>query len=251
MSQFLVNTFVEKVYVLSVKTFTDRISHIQSLMNEYQIEFEFVFTHDIPDIKPEESQMFDANTTLTMAQKSLALKHIETWRDAVSKNYRKIMIFEDDVIFNKNFKHHLPSVLNAAHQLPDDYLIFLGGADAKVPDSFLLSKQVLVPLAISTTEAYITDLVAIKRRLAWLNNHKISLPADHLICKIDRETNGANYWSRYPLVEQGSVTGIFGSHLDNNRRKHSKLFNVLRYHWNKFQRHQLRYIGAKIRSYLR
>ena len=250
MNQFLVNTFVEKVYVLSVKTFTDRISHIQNLMSEYKIEFEFVFAHDIPDIKPEENQLFDTNTTLTMAQKSLVLKHIEAWRDADSKGYKRIMIFEDDVIFNKNFKHHLPSVLYAANQLPDDYLIFLGGADAKVPDSFLLSKQVLVSLAISTTEAYITDLVSIKRRLAWLNNHKVSLPADHLICKIDRETNGANYWSRHPLVEQGSVTGIFGSHLDNNRRKHSKLFNVLRYHWNKFQRHQLRYVGAKIRSFL-
>ena len=196
--------------------------------------------YHIPDLNAEKLRNTFGDSPLSMAQKSLVLKHIHAWNDAVKNNYKKILIFEDDAVLNKGFNLHFAEIMQEASKLHDDYLIYLGGADAKVPDTYLLSKEILVALPIATTEAYVTDLVAIKRRLNWLSNNKIILPADHLICSIDKLGKAANYWSRHPIVEQGSVTGIFNSELDNHRRKHSHLFNITRYRWNKFQRHILR-----------
>lgn len=235
-----VNNLVDMVYVLSVKTFTERISHIKNEMKKHQIEFQFVFLYDIPDLNAEMLEDIFGDAALSMAQKSLALKHVHAWSDAVQNNYKKILIFEDDAVLHKDFNLHFAEVMDAASKLPDDYLIFLGGADAKVPNSYLLSKETLIALPIATAEAYITDLTASKRRLNWLSGNKITLPADHLICSIDKLGKAGNYWPRRPIVEQGSITGIFRSKLDKHRRKHSNLFNISRYRWNKFQRHTLK-----------
>ena len=246
-----VNGFIDKVYVLTVKTFSDRIAHIENEMQKHKINFQFIFSYDIPDLDDELLDKSFEGKSLTMAQKSLVMKHIQAWKDAETHNYQKILIFEDDVILNNKFCDYLEHIMQAAKNLAPGYLIFLGGADAKVTEEYLLSKELLVPLPIATTEAYVTDIVAIKRRLNWQANHKISLPSDHLICKIDKELGNINYWSRTPIVEQGSVTGIFNSHLDSHRKKHSKLFNVLRYRWNKFQRHVLRAQLARLRQLFR
>ncbi len=243
-----VNNVIDKVYVLTVKTFNDRIAHIENEMRQHQIDFQFVFSFDIPDINSELLDQSFGDSTLTLAQKSLVLKHIHAWRDAELHNYQRILIFEDDVILHKDFGHYFEKIMKAAESLTPGYLIFLGGADAKVPDAFLLSNDLLVALPIATTEAYITDIAAIKRRLNWQAHNKIALPSDHLICKIDKQLDIVNYWSRTPIVEQGSVTGVFNSHLDSHRQKHSKLVNVLRYRWNKYQRHVLRARIASLRK---
>jgi glycosyl transferase family 25 len=246
-----VNSFIDRVYVLTVKTFSDRIAHIENEMRKHQIDFQFVFSFDIPDMDDELLGKTFEGESLTMAQKSLVLKHFHAWQDAENHDYQKILIFEDDVILNNDFIDYFEKIMKALESLTPGYLIFLGGADAKVSEEYLLSKELLVALPIATTEAYITDIVAIKRRLNWLTTNKISLPADHLICKIDKQLDIINYWSRTPIVEQGSVTGIFNSHLDSHRQKHSKLFNVLRYRWNKYQRHVLRAQIARVRQLFR
>jgi glycosyl transferase, family 25 len=247
-----INTLVDMVYVLSVKSFTERIAHIKSLMQRHDINFKFIFEHDIPEIKKEMlEETFSTSCTLSMAQKSLVLKHIQAWRNALQLNFKRIVVFEDDVFFNKNFDKYFEHILTLSRKLDDGYLVFLGGADAKVPDYFLLSSDLLVPLPIATTEGYITDISAVERRLNWISENKVSLPADHLICKMDNILNIQNYWSRYALVEQGSVNGFFTSQLDSHRRKHSVLFNVLRYRWNKFQRHTLKRWIALLRQSIR
>lgn len=233
------SNFIDKVYVLSVKTFTDRISHIQKEMSKNNIHFEFIFSHDIPEIDDATISMFDRKK-LTMAQISLTLKHIEAWRDAVKNNYKQILVFEDDVLLSKKFNREFKKIIIHTQTLTSGYLIFLGGADTKIPASQLTSTDLLLKLPIATTEGYITDIEACKIRLEWLAKNKIILPADHLIKIIDESMKIENFWSRLPIVEQGSVNGLFISHLDSNRRKHSIIFNALRYQWNKLQRRKIR-----------
>ena len=243
-----VNTLVDMVYVLSVKTFSKRIAHIEDEMQKHNINFQFVFACDIPEIDAQLIKTAFGESALTMAQISLVLKHIHAWRDAEAHGYKNILIFEDDVILHKDFSSLFAKIATAINSLPAGYLVFLGGADTKVPDFFLLSKEILVELPIATAEGYVTDLTAITQRLNWIANNKIILPADHLICKIDKLIGIANYWSRKPIVEQGSVTGIFDSVLDSHRQKHSRTFNVLRYRWSKLQRHVLRGWIAHIKN---
>jgi len=249
-TQRLLHSHIDQVYVLSVKSFKDRIAHIKDQMSSYGIPFVFIFDYDIPKLSRSELKVF-AESQLTMAQKSLVLKHIQAWKDALKHHHQHVLIFEDDVILDKNFHEKLEKIMQAIKALPQDFLIFLGGGDTKVPEHFFLSQGPLVELPLSTTEGYIVDLASIKKRIQWLKTHKITLPSDHLMVKMDQDNKTRQYWSKEPLVEQGSVTGKFITKLDQNRLKHSKCFNVLRYHWNKIQRRKLRSFIVKLKYYLR
>jgi glycosyl transferase family 25 len=250
-NSFNLNNFVDKVYVLSVKSFKDRIHHIKKEMGRHNIQFEFVFDYDVPELTPALLKKHFAPSSLTLAQKSLVLKHRHAWQDALKNKYQRVLIFEDDVILLPNFNQHFKVLTSTIEKLPKDYLIFFGGSDTKVPNHFFLEKGLLVKHRIATAEAYLVDLANIKRRMSWLNKHRIDLPADHLMAHMDCDLHHANhYWVKKPLVEQGSVTGLFVSKLDAHRLKHSIYFNILRYRWNKFQRRTLKSLFVKCKFFL-
>lgn len=235
-----VNECVDAVYVLTVRTFAERIAHIGRELGRHGISFELVLQHDADELEPQALARAFAPCDLRPAQQSLVLKHIAAWRDAAAKRLRRILVFEDDALLARDFVPRFDAAMRAAEALPPGWLVYLGGADTKVPDSYLTSTAELVPVPIATTEGYATDLAALERRLAWLAEHRVGLPADHLIRAMDRELAIPHYWLRPPIVEQGSVTGLFASVLDANRQKHSRAYNVLRNRWNRFQRHRLR-----------
>jgi glycosyl transferase family 25 len=235
-----VNEWADGVYVLTVKTFAERIAHARRELARHRIAFEFVLEHDAPEIGPELLRQRFAPSDMTRAQQSLVMKHVAAWTSAVRKGQRRILVFEDDALLAAGFGARFDAAMRAADALPPGWLVFLGGADTKVPDSYFLAEGPLVPLPIATAEGYVTDLAAMKKRLAWIEANTISLPADHLLRRLDAELGIAQYWVRPPMVEQGSVVGMFESVLDANRRKHSRAYNVLRNRWNKFQRHRLR-----------
>lgn len=234
-----VNQLVDAVYVLTVKTYAERIAHVQGELGRHGIAFQFVLDHDVPDLTEADQARF-VDGRLRPPHQSLVLKHVAAWRDAVMHGHRRILVFEDDVLLAPDFATGLRTALLAADRLPPGYLVFLGGADAKLPDAFFRDSAPLFPMPLPTAEGYVVDRLAMEKRLAWLDAHRIDLPADHLQNRIDREQGITQYWSRTPLVEQGSVTGMFTTALDGNRLKHSELYNRLRYRWNKFRRRQLR-----------
>jgi glycosyl transferase, family 25 len=225
------------IYVLSVKTFTDRINHIRQEMAKHQLEFEFIFDYDIyalDDII--DQQYFLQPSTLSPAAKSITLKHICAWKKALHKKHQQILVFKDDVVLDDNFLTKLQVVLEDANNISPGYLIFLGGADTKVPKDFFKNQADFYELSMPTAEAYITDLTAINLRLEWLERHKISLPADHATVKIDRDCNITQYWPKKSLVTQGSVFGLFPTTLDKNRSRKSPAVNRLLFEWKKFKR---------------
>jgi glycosyl transferase, family 25 len=235
-----VNDCVDGVYVLTVKTFAQRIAHAREALARHGIAFEFVLEHDVPELDAALLRERFLPSGMTPGQQSLALKHIAAWRRGLERGQRRILVFEDDVLLAADFSSRFDGAMRAADRLAPGWLVFLGGADTKVPDRYFLAEGPLVPLPIATAEGYVTDLSAIEKRLAWLARGRIDLPADLFLRRLDAELGVAQYWVRPPLVEQGSVVGLFDSALDANRQKHSRAYNVLRNRWNKFQRHRLR-----------
>jgi glycosyl transferase family 25 len=243
---------IDAVFVLSVKTFADRIAHVTAELARFGIPFEFIFEYDAAELDDATIlQHFVAGGPPMKRQASLTLKHLQTWRAAVARGARRVMVFEDDVVLDPRFHARLAAAMRAAAPLAPGWHIFLGGADAKVPDAFFLHAGPLVPLASTTAEGYVADLEACRRRVAWCAANKIDLPADQLITHIDRAERVAQYWPPEPLVEQGSVTGLFGSALDASRRKHSHLYNVARHRWTKWRRRTLRRHWVRARARLR
>lgn len=243
-----VNDHVDHVYVVTVKTFEDRIEHIKKEMMKHGISFSFFYEHFTPNLQTDIELKF--NTDMKTAYKANVLQHIALWEDAVRKGYKRILVFEDDVILDNNFNYHFNELILEANLLKEDYIVFLGGADSKVPEDFFLSKKPLYPMAIATSEGLIMDLAGIKRRLSWTKNNKIHCPIDHLIAHIDRTEHAQTFWSRKPITSQASISGVLRTKFDKNRLSHSELYNKLRYHWNKFQRRQARAYLVRIKALL-
>ena len=232
---------IDAVCVLSVKTFADRIAHVTGELGRFGIPFEFIFDFDAAELDDATiAQRFVAGGPPMKRQASLTLKHLQAWRLACARGARRVMVFEDDVVLAPEFHARLAAAMRAADALAPAWHVFLGGADAKVPDAFFLHPGPLVPLASTTADGYVSDLEACRRRVAWCEANKIDLPADQLLAAIDRTERVAQYWPPEPLVEQGSVVGLFDSVLDANRLKHSRLYNVARYRWTKWRRRTLR-----------
>lgn len=240
MNSTLINQHIDAVYVLSVKKFTDRIAHIKSELAKQAISFEFIFEHDLGSIDPLlEDKIFGSQPKIEPPQRSLVLKHISAWKKCVENKYRNILVFEDDVILHQNFAQEIKLVMDDISKKDKSYLIFLGGADTRVPKEYFLSKEKIIVNPIATADGYITDLMACQKRLAWLENNCATLPADHLLKAIDQQEGITQYWSYKALVQQGSVFGMFTSTLDGKRKKQSNLYNLLRYRFKIFTRRTL------------
>src|SRR5215813_14077339 len=242
---------IDAVFVLSVKTFADRIAHVTRELGRFGIPFEFIFDFDAAELDDATILRHFADTSPMKKQMSLTLKHLHAWRLACARGARRAMVFEDDVMLLPQFHSRLAAAMRAADVLAPGWHVFLGGADAKVPDRFFLDPGPLVRLASTTAEGYVSDLEACRRRLAWCEANKIAHPADHLITHVDQAAGVAQFWPPEPLVEQGSVTGLFDSALDATRLKHSRFYNVARHRWTKWRRRTLRQHWVRARHALR
>jgi glycosyl transferase family 25 len=243
------NLNVDAVFVLSVKTFEDRINHVKRQMALHNIQYQFIFEFDIPDLNPQRlTDTFASEDVLARPQQSLVLKHIHAWRMCVEHKLKNILVFEDDVILKPDFVSRLNEALSIMEKKEIGYLLFLGGADTKVPDSFLLSNDIVVEQPIATTEAYLTNYSACVNRLDWLVANRVSLPSDFLLRTMDPICGVSQYWLKEPIADQGSVTGVFESSLDEQRKKHSLLYNYFRFQWQKINRKKLRKIYAVIKN---
>ncbi len=242
---------VDAVFVLSVRTFEDRIKHVKRQMALHQIPYQFIFEFDIPELNKELLlNTFETENVLDRPQQSLVLKHIHAWRLCVENNFKNILVFEDDVILKPDFASRLNAAVHELEKKQNAYLLFLGGADTKVPDSFLLSNDTILEQPIATAEAYLTNYQACTQRIDWLSFHKVKLPADFLLRTMDPQCGVSQYWLKEPIAEQGSVTGVFESSLDKQRKKHSLKFNYLRFQWQKINRKKLRKFYAIVKSKL-
>jgi len=235
---------VDKVYVLSVKKYTNRIKHIKNELRKNKIDFEFIFDFDPEKISKKELKKFDQDE-LSIKHISLIKKHIRAWENAIKNKCKNILVFEDDVILSKDFVNEINKIMDERINYQKGKLIYLGGSDTKVKLRELITGNKIFEKDIATTEAYITDFEACNLRIEALKDRVISLPADHLIKKIDLEKKIKHYWSFNALVQQGSVIGAFRSELDKNRRKHSQTYNILRYRWQKLRRRELKTLLAR------
>lgn len=234
------NAWVDAVFVLSVKSFSHRIAHIEGELAKHGIAFSFMFEHDAAELDEDLLAATFAPSDMKKAHQSLVLKNIQVWKESVAQGYRRVLVFEDDAVLTADFTPRFAVAMQAACTLPPGWMVFLGGMDTKVPESYFLAPGPLVELPIPTAEGCVHDLVAMQRRLVWIEKNPVTLPADHLMRHIDAASGTRQFWLRHPIVEQGSVLGLFDSVLDGSRRKHSRTYNILRNRWNKFQRRGLR-----------
>lgn len=228
-----VNRLVDAVYVLSVRSFGDRIAHIEAEMSRHRIGFEFIFDFDANAIPAATLAATFAPSDLKRAHQSLVLKHIETWKRCVHRGLRRALVFEDDAVLANGFADGMAHALAEADRLAPGWLMYLGrgnnrhlggsGVDALHPAGEL-----------PATDALVFDAEAARRRLQHIASRRITRPADWLIRETDAAVGVRHYWLREPLVEQGSMNGKFDSTLDEKRRWRGRRYDWLRYRWDRW-----------------
>jgi GR25 family glycosyltransferase involved in LPS biosynthesis len=96
-----INNYFDKIYVLNLHKRTDRWIDIERRLKRFGIEFERFGATDGSVIKPI-WEKFQNQYFTTPNYLACAISHLSIYKDAVSKNYSRILIIEDDVLINQN-----------------------------------------------------------------------------------------------------------------------------------------------------
>jgi len=113
-----INHRIRKVFVINLADNVIRRNYILVLMKKYNINFSLVVVNRIND----KLHSFIGNTKITKDELGCTLSHIWCLREIIKKNYENAIIFEDDIIFHKNFKEMFMDIFK------NDYDFLLLGA---------------------------------------------------------------------------------------------------------------------------
>ena len=228
-------------FILSAKKFNERIQSINRQLTPLGISYSFVFGHDVTDLGFNPPILSLNNSTiLTLPELSIITKHVLAWHRGIRSGREYVLILEDDAILDPCFVQKLKIVLSQIEELKPGFLVNLGGANARVPLGFYRDKNFFYRLRMGTSEAYISDRLAMERRLSWLEKNCVDLPADHMICHIDSQVGNDHWWLKEAIVEQGSLSGAFKSRLDQGRASRNRLLLKFSYESKKFRRRTLK-----------
>ena len=219
-----VNALVDAVFVLSVRSFADRIAHIEAQMAHHGIAFEFVFEHDADAIPEALIERRFAPSDMRRSHQSLDLKHIRTWELALERRLARVLVFEDDAVLAPDFAARFARVMAEATTLAPGWLLYLGCGDNRVVPQPRAATALVTAGLLPATDALVFDHEAAARRLAWIDQHRITRPADWMTRETDAAVGVRHYWLARPLVEQGSMNGQFDSVLDAKRQFRGRHF---------------------------
>ena len=145
----LLNSFFDKIYVITLERATDRHEHIRNELAG--LDYQFFYGKDKKNFSIEELKLrgiYDENLArqhhrynkpMQDGQIGCAWSHAEVYRDIIDKGYRTVLILEDDVVIDKASIKVFPKILK---ELPVDWeLFYLGfGEREMVPWGSLFKK---------------------------------------------------------------------------------------------------------------
>jgi GR25 family glycosyltransferase involved in LPS biosynthesis len=121
------NNYVDNVYLINMDKDTDRLEKVTKECDKVGIKFERFPGVKVSDVSqnildeyvPKETQKYGTDAML-----GCCFSHLFVWQDAIKKNYKNILVLEDDVYFTNDFNEYLKNVIE---EVPDDYdILYLG-----------------------------------------------------------------------------------------------------------------------------
>jgi GR25 family glycosyltransferase involved in LPS biosynthesis len=177
------NNYVDNIYLINMNKDTDRLEKVTKECNKVGIKFERFPGIKVSDVSqnildkyiPEEIQKYGADGMI-----GCGLSHLFVWQDAIKKNYKNILVLEDDVYFTDDFNEYLKNVME---EVPDDYdILYLGYSELfcqKLKDlSFNYISKPIFPLAL---HAYIVSNKGLKKLVNLIT--KLDDHIDQIVAK--------------------------------------------------------------------
>jgi glycosyl transferase family 25 len=112
---------IKKIYVINMINNNLRRKYIYLIMKKLGIDFTFVIVYPI---KNDINNLLNPKNFISKSELGCTLSHLWCLNDLINNNYNNAIIFEDDIIFHKNF-------FNLFHNIYSDKfnLLLLGACD--------------------------------------------------------------------------------------------------------------------------
>ncbi len=218
------NDFFEKIYCINLDTRLDKWNECEKEFNKLNIQVE-----RFPAING--NPIFKQGMNLTAGAYGLMLTHQEIMIEVALKNYKNVLILEDDVTFIDNFYNYFFEKIKS---LPEDWdLLYLGGNNMFHKGKFKLitgnpnieihkyNYRTLNHELCKTTWTQTTHAVSINNKaygsvLDYIrkNNNK---PIDDIFCIMQQ--SGYNAYTFLPslALQRPSISDIENKFVDYNR----------------------------------
>lgn len=232
-----------KIFVLHVKKgYEDRERHINQMMKNFALDFEYILDADICDFTDEIiNNYFDqSNYKFLNSQLSCSLKHILAYQKIVDNNLDGAIILEDDMVLYSNFKDIFSKILlEIQDKKLDDCFVSLEDSNlCFVPRSQRKKNQFLY---LQTKDrfagAYYISNKCAKNIMNYIHEKKCDLPIDMFHKQLISRINLKYYWSHPCIATQGTHNGLFASAVNpkaQKKQKYRKLTWKLKLNYKKF-----------------
>lgn len=120
----ILNTF--PIYVINLREDKTRRNYIKILFKKYKLNYSLIIVEKFKY----ESQEIINNLKIRDCILGCILSHLWCIKNAVCKKYKRFIIFEDDIIFHKNFDSLFKKIMNSSIENID--LLMLGALDINV-----------------------------------------------------------------------------------------------------------------------
>jgi len=140
------NKVFDKIFVLTIPSFTDRIENMKQRLEGVDYEFFYGTYGGDLDVTPYR----EAGSRLTRGQLSCALSHYNIYKKIVEEDIQNALILEDDCIFTENINR----IEEYAEQLPDEYYVFyLGFQEGSAGSGYSSNLNILTGRGVGHTHA--------------------------------------------------------------------------------------------------
>jgi len=98
----ILNNYTQKIYIINLEKNLIRRNYILTIMKKYGISFQLVL---VKKIKKEDYIYYcNYNNNISIGELGCGISHLWCLKDIIKNKYRNSIIFEDDIIFHKNFE---------------------------------------------------------------------------------------------------------------------------------------------------
>jgi len=169
------NEFFDKIYLINLERRPDRLERAKEELAKHNVVYTIVTAVD--GLKLEPSQVLVKSTyDDAHSIQAISLTLTEIFKDAVAKDYDRILILEDDVEF-----HNLHYFREAADNIPKNFdLFYLGAQHKQEPE--IAGKHL-----VKIKESYLCHAIGFgKEAIKYLSWYLLDIPNEVAFTKIQK-----------------------------------------------------------------
>ena len=126
-----INYIFDKIYILNLERRNIKRERMIKIMKKYNIKYEIVYGEDNKDFINQNEYKTDVfNNNINIGEYCCSKSMIKILNDAKKNKFKKILIFEDDILLSKDFEKNIIEILQNKDIKKNRWkLLFLGSSD--------------------------------------------------------------------------------------------------------------------------